>query len=158
MSHKHFQKAPQSFQKQNGAALAVAVFIIVVMGLIGMAMVRILGDSSQAIVSEVYGTRAQAAARTGAELFLTELFPHDSPVATTLCPARTSLAPPEVSPEQTFTISGLAGCSVTVYCDRADFTTPHSGTHFRIISEGQCQVGESAYSKVLMLEASDEVL
>lgn len=144
--------------KQRGAALAVAVFIIVVMSLIGMAMVRILGDSSQAIVSEVYGTRAEAAARTGAELFLTELFPHDAPAASGICPERSSAEPPEVRPEQTFTINGLTNCSTTVYCDRVNLGAPYSGTHFRIITEGQCQVGDLTYSKVIMLEASDGVL
>lgn len=147
-----------SLVKQRGAALAVAVFIIVVMSLIGMAMVRILGDSSQAIVGEVYGTRAQAAARTGAELFLTELFPHDAPAASGLCPERTAAPPPEVRAEQFFTIVGLSNCSTTVYCDRADLTAPYSGTHFRIIAQGACQAGDMTYSKELMLEASDGVL
>lgn len=155
MFHKHKSHA---LGKQRGAALAVAVFIIVVMSLIGMAMVRILGDSSQAIVSEVYGTRAQAAARTGAELFLTELFPHDAPAASGLCPLRSAAEPSEVRAEQTFTIPGLTSCSTTVYCDRADLSAPYSGTHFRIITEGQCQVGDLTYSKVIMLEASDGVM
>lgn len=144
--------------KQRGAALAVAVFIIVIMSLIGVAMVRILGNSSQAIVGEVYGSRAQLAARAGAELFLTELFPHDAPAAQGLCPVRTASPPPEVRPEQLFGIDGLKNCSTTIFCDRAELNSPYQGVHFRIIAQGECAAGDMTYSKVLMLEAGDGIL
>ncbi|WP_417665864.1 hypothetical protein [Pseudidiomarina sp.] len=142
---------------QRGAALAVAVFIIVVMSLIGTAMVRILGDSSSATVSEVYGARAQAAARTGAELFLVELFPHDAPVNSSLCAVRTAAPPAVARAEQVFSINGLTNCSTTVYCDKAVLSNPYSGEHFRIVAEGICAVGDMTYSKEIMLEASDGV-
>ena len=144
-------------RQQRGAALAVAVFIIVVMSLIGMAMVRILGDSSSATVSEVYGARAQAAARTGAELFLVELFPHNAPVNSALCTDRSAAPPALARTEQAFSINGLTNCSTTVYCDKATLSTPYSGVHFRIVAEGNCEVGDMTYSKEIMLEASDGV-
>jgi len=154
MFHKQMISSPR---QQRGAALAVAVFIIVVMSLIGMAMVRILGDSSSAMVSEVYGARAHAAARTGAELFLVELFPHDAPVNSSLCADRTASPPALARPEQAFTINGLASCSATVYCDKANLSSPYNGVHFRIVTEGRCEVGDMSYSKDIMLEASDGV-
>jgi MSHA biogenesis protein MshP len=146
-----------SLRQQRGAALAVAVFIIVVMSLIGTAMVRILGDSSSATVSEVYGARAQAAARTGAELFLVDLFPHDAPVNSSLCTDRTPDPPAQARAEQVFSINGLTNCSTTVYCDKAVLSSPYSGVHFRIVAEGNCEVGDMTYSKEIILEASDGV-
>lgn len=71
-SHSSQQRNPPF--KHRGGALVVAIFIIVVMSILGIAMVRILGDLSRATVSEVYGARAYAAARSGAEIFLTDLF------------------------------------------------------------------------------------
>ncbi|SFR47006.1 MSHA biogenesis protein MshP [Pseudidiomarina maritima] len=145
-------------QQQRGAALAVAVFIIVVMGLIGMAMVRILGDASSATVSEVLGARAQAAARSGAETLLVELFPLGSANADiNVCPTRTSGVPTSVVVQTSYTIDGLANCDTTVLCDQAELTAPYTGVHFRILAQGSCSAGDMTYSKEIMLEASDGV-
>jgi MSHA biogenesis protein MshP len=145
-------------QQQRGAALAVAVFIIVVMGLIGMAMVRILGDASSATVSEVLGARAQAAARSGAETLLVELYPLGSADADiNVCPSRTGNLPTSVVVQTSYAIDGLANCSTTVLCDQAELTTPYTGVHFRILAQGSCNAGDMTYSKEIMLEASDGV-
>ncbi|RUO59821.1 hypothetical protein [Pseudidiomarina marina] len=147
-----------SVYRQRGAALAVAVFIIVVMSLIGMAMVRILGDATSATVSEVLGARAQAAARSGAETLLVDLFPLNSSNADeTICPERTSSEPTSVVIQSSFSVDGLANCSTTVYCDQAELSAPYSGIHFRILAQGSCGAGDLTYSKEIMLEASDGV-
>lgn len=154
----HNKRPLNSLYHQRGAALAVAVFIIVVMSLIGMAMVRILGNSTSATVSEVLGARAQAAARNGAEILLVDLFPLNSANADdTLCPARTASLPTTVVVQANFSIDGLANCNTKVFCDQAELTAPYSGIHFRIIAQGSCSAGEMTYSKEIMLEASDGV-
>lgn len=153
-----FHKQPNySLHHQRGAALAVAVFIIVVMSLIGMAMVRILGDASSATVSEVLGARAQTAARSGAEAVLVQLYPLGENVKNDVCPTRTSDQPSTSVLQKSYNIDGLKGCSVNVLCDQIELSTPYSGIHFRIIVQGSCSAGELTYSKEIMLEASDGV-
>ncbi|RUO23469.1 hypothetical protein CWE08_02150 [Aliidiomarina iranensis] len=155
--------ARQRMARQRGGALAVAIFIIVVMSILGVAMVRILGDLGRATVSDVYGTRAFAAARSGAELFLTDLFPLDAPVDTSVCSVRDTSIPldnpftPTLS--QTFAIPGLNSCRAEVACDYLDLgaiDSAYTGTHFRIITRGICDAGDMEYSKQVILEAIDE--
>lgn len=143
------QKSQQrnSLLKQGGGALVVAIFIIVVMSILGIAMVRILGDLSRATVSEVYGARAYAAARSGAEIFLTDLFPFDQPVATSECS----------SVSYSFTADGLNQCSVNIDCVAYTIPAPFSGQHFRITAEGVCSIAATNYSKRIILEATDGV-
>lgn len=155
MFRKHRRQSPYS---QRGAALAVAVFIIVVMSLIGMAMVRILGDATSATVGEVLGARAQTAARSGAEALLVDLFPLNSANANdTICPVRTASVPATIVVQNNYSVDGLANCSATVYCDQAELSAPYSGIHFRILAQGSCGAGDMTYSKEIMLEASDGV-
>ncbi len=60
---------------QQGSAIVIAVFIIVVMSLLAAALTRMLQDSQQGVGYEVYGTRAYLAANAGVELGLLKLFP-----------------------------------------------------------------------------------
>lgn len=143
-------------QQQRGGALAVAIFIIVVMSLLGVAMVQILNELSRSTVSDVYGTRAYAAARSGAEIFLTELFPLDAPVNSTLCEIRSGLPNVEVL-NNPYTIDGLNQCRSVVLCDRKELPSPFIGTHFRIVAQGICETGDMVYSKEVILEAADGV-
>lgn len=141
---------------QKGGALAVAIFIIVVMSIIGVAMVRILSDLGRATVSDVYGARAYAAARSGAEVFLTDLFPLNSSTNLNACPAeRVSGTPPPEQFTESFQALGLNGCEARVACDRLELSAPFSGTHFRIITQGICDTGDTTYSKQIILEAFD---
>ncbi|HLV49049.1 MAG TPA: pilus assembly PilX N-terminal domain-containing protein [Aliidiomarina sp.] len=144
--------------KQSGSALMIAVFIIVVMSVVGAAMVRLLNDSTAGAVTEVYGARAHQAAHSGIEIFLTELFPLNETSAASICPERdNNINIKNVSAYNTYAFSsaGLANCSVTVRCDELD-VTPFIGRHFRILSIGQCKVGEQRFSRQLLVEARDE--
>lgn len=145
-----------SAQQQRGGALAVAIFIIVIMSLLGVAMVQILNELSRSTVSDVYGTRAYAAARSGAEFFLTELFPIDAPVNSALCEIRSGLPNVEVL-NNPYTIDGLNQCRSVVLCDRKELPSPFLGTHFRITAEGSCTAGDMVYSKQIILEAADGI-
>lgn len=143
--------------RQHGGALAVAIFIIVVMSILGVAMVRILGDLGRSTVSDVYGARAYAAARSGAEVFLTQLFPLNSAVNASLCPERVSNLPATEVFTASYNEEGLANCNSSVRCDRFELQSPFNGTHFRIITEGSCDAGSMVYSKQVILEAADGI-
>lgn len=144
----------------QGAALPVALFIIVVMALVGAALVRIIVDTSSGVVNDVIGQRAFNAARSGAELFLVQLFPLDEPTNESLCGERDAALSPDDNDDlavytESFTTAGLHGCSAHVYCD---FAAAEGITHFRIVSQGRCDAGDLSYTKELLLEASDGAL
>lgn len=142
----------------QGAALPVALFIIVVMALVGAALVRIVVDTSAGVVNDVIGQRAFNAARSGAELFLVQLFPLDEPTNESLCEERDAALSPDDNVAvytESFTTAGLHGCSAHVYCD---FAAAEGITHFRIVSQGRCDAGDLSYTKELLLEASDGAL
>ncbi|RUO42835.1 hypothetical protein CWE15_05375 [Aliidiomarina taiwanensis] len=141
-------------KQQQGSALMVAIFIIVVMSVIGAALVRVLNDSATAGVTETYGARAYHAAQSGIEVFLTELFPHDAPVDS--CPARVGhIKDTTAYRVYTFTAPALANCTTTIRCDQTD-VTPYVGRHFRIFSTGQCAIGNQRFTRQLLVEARDE--
>ena len=53
----------RSSNKQKGSALVLAIFIIVVMTLLGTALVRMISTNAETIVYEVVGIRAYQAAQ-----------------------------------------------------------------------------------------------
>ena len=59
----------------TGSALVIAIFIIVVMTIIGTALVRMINTEAQTIAYEVLGTRAFQAAQTGLQRRLQLVYP-----------------------------------------------------------------------------------
>ncbi|WP_126775158.1 hypothetical protein [Pseudidiomarina sediminum] len=154
MFHNH---ASSILRHQRGAALAIAIFIIVVLSLIGLTVVKMVRDATMSTVVEVYGTRTEAAARSGAELFLTQLFPLSAPTQTALCPVRVGTTPQTAVLTQNLAAAGLDRCSIRVFCDRLDLSAPYQGTHFRIVSQANCHADSMQFSRQLLLEASDGI-
>lgn len=146
--------------KQRGSALTIAIFVIVVMGLLGIAIIRLLGGSTQGVIAEVSGSRALAAANAGIELYLTELFPldttapYDAGANPLVCPATSLGGSAEFT--QNFAshteTTGLQNCQVEVQCRQLDLD---EGTHFRLESTGICTIGDAVYSRQIQVEASD---
>lgn len=159
MCHKPFQ-----YHRSRGAALPVAIFIIVVMALLGAAMVRVIGDATQGVVSDVIGARANNAARSGAEMFLVALFENEGVVTTGLCANRSTTSTFDPSDNDSspntynFAEAGLQSCTATVYCDVAEITSPVVVNHYRIVAQGSCDAGDMIYSREIMLEASNASL
>lgn len=157
MRHKPNFSIPQRPASQRGATLAIVVFIIVVMSILGLAMVRLLANAGQSTVSEVMGARAQAAARSGAEVVLTQLFPLNEGTNIEPCVERTDSLPTNIQFSTEYSIEGLQGCRVEATCDRLELPEPYGGYHFRIVSTGFCIAGNQTYSKQIVLEASEGV-
>ncbi|WP_126819675.1 hypothetical protein [Idiomarina aquatica] len=139
----------------------MAVFIIVVLSLVGSAVITMLNNTSKATVSEVYGARALFAARSGAEIFLANRL-LESPDSITLgdCTPREENQAPSERDEPTeipfINEGGLSSCQAYVHCDHV--TTPTGSIHVRVESIGSCEIGGENYTRVLLLEASDAVL
>lgn len=132
--HKKSLKMSKPIHKQrfksNGSALIVALFVIVIVALLGGAMMKMQATSSENIAQEVLGTRALGAARTGMQVQLHKLFRLENMDG---CP----------SAESTYSLSatqGLDQCSVTVTCERyAEFDGVN---YYRLESTGECGSGE----------------
>ncbi|MDX1677895.1 type II secretory pathway component [Arsukibacterium sp.] len=134
-----YLKVPVSKLKQQGSALVVAVFVIVVMLALVLALSRILLSSSDSVVYEVQGTRALFAAQSGLELALTELFPRSG---TANC----------ISWTFNFTAAGLTGCETQVQCTAEAVASPQLSQLYQLQSTASCNANEFITSRTIELE------
>jgi len=129
--------------KQKGSALVLALFIIVVMTLLGTALVRMISTNAETIVYEVVGTRAYQAAQAGAQRKLSEIFPLSIP--SRACPINSS----------TYNFSnteGLKGCETIVAVGCKLYETVNT-TYYTITSTGQCTVADVFTSRTIEVDA-----
>lgn len=64
-------------KKQSGSVLIIAVFVIVVMGMLGLTLTRLEWSTQDTLTREVLGTQAWLLANSGNEWGLTHLYPLD---------------------------------------------------------------------------------
>jgi len=122
--------------KQQGSALMLALFIIIVLTLLGSALVRILSTSSETIAQEVIGTRALMAANSAMQAELAVLFPLNATSTCAAEPASRQTAPSFSD------IEGLYHCEAKTSCSLY-FTDPITNiNYYRLTSTGEC--GSSA--------------
>ena len=133
-------------KKINGSALVVAIFVIIVVSLLGVALVKMLSTESKTIAYEVVGTRALQAAQSGAQWQLQQLFPLDN--VAQACPVGTIT---RFFNNQTNEGRGLFNCQATVTC--SDFIHTNGIRYYQIESAGQCQTGDVITSRIVNIEA-----
>jgi MSHA biogenesis protein MshP len=142
MFHKLMVKNSM-LKKQKGSALVIAIFIIVVMTLLGSALVKIISSNAETIAFEVIGTRAYQAAQTGAQKKMSELFP--------LSPA-VGVCSTNILPDDFSSIQGLENCeAVNVAC--IEDATVNGVTYYTITSTGQCNVAGVSTSRKVEISA-----
>jgi MSHA biogenesis protein MshP len=127
-------------QRQTGFSLPIAIFILVVMALLGTAIVSIMLSNQQGVSSEVLSTRAFYSAESGAQYALGRIFPLDGSPGS--CQA--------TYPTLNLTSTGLAGCSADVNCSS---TTIASNVYYTITSTGSCNFAGSSAVRQLELMA-----
>lgn len=127
--------------KQKGSALVLAIFIIVVMTLLGSALVRMMTSTAETIAYEVIGTRAYLAAQSGAQIKLGEIFPLNS----------SGVACPADSTYNFSAIKGLDNCDiVNVTCNAVPIGVV---TYYTITSTSQCSVAGIFTSREIEIKA-----
>ena len=132
----------RTLNKQKGSALVIAIFIIVVMTLLGSALVRMISANAETIAYEVIGTRAYQAAQAGSQIKMSELFP--------LLPS-SGLCLDDVEYDFS-TIEGLDNCkAVNVGC--TEEATVDDVTYYTITSTGQCSVAGIFTSRQIEISA-----
>lgn len=129
--------------RQSGSALVIAIFVLVIMTLIGNALIRMQSSTAEAVVYEVMGTRAYAAAQTGIQWQLSEIFPLNT-ASVTLCKA--NIVEPTISG-----VTGLENCQFEVTCDDS---ISHDGVqYYTLTSLGTCSVAGVETSRTIEIEA-----
>ncbi|MEW6981170.1 type II secretory pathway protein [Colwelliaceae bacterium 6471] len=114
----------------RGSALMMAIFIMVVLMLLGTALMKTLSSSSEAIAQEVIGTRALAAANSGMQAHLYQLFPLG--ITDAGCPSDHNY--------EFNNTPGLYQCKASVSC--AKYATDDDGiNYYRLTSAGSCGSG-----------------
>lgn len=126
---------------QRGSAIMVALFVIVIVGLLAAALGRLLLDSGEKVTVEVLGVRALMAAQSGVEQGLYQLYPNGVWQATT-ADANGKTGCNKVSTSLSFSTEGLRGCAATIACTALSVSSG-AVTSYRLTSTGRCNGGGS---------------
>ena len=134
-----------NIEKQRGSALVIAIFVIIVMTLLGTALVRMLSTEAESVAFEVIGTRAFQAAQSGMQWQLQQVFPLGS--SGVACPSATST--------KSFVNSGndgrgLKNCEAKLQCESFEHK---SITYYQLESTGTCTVGGVKTSRTIAVDA-----
>jgi MSHA biogenesis protein MshP len=147
LKNQQFHHNSGYYRPRKGSSLVIAIFVIVVMSLLGAALVKMMDSSQENLAFEVLGTRAYNAAQTGVQWQLAQLFPVGLNSSAVNTCAGVSHEPPIIS-----NIVGLNACKIVnpIKCD--DFT--HEGIrYYTITSVGQCSIDGEVTSRVIQVEA-----
>jgi MSHA biogenesis protein MshP len=142
--------------KQQGSALIIAIFIIVVMTLLVAALSKLLTSSTESISYEVLGTRAFFAAQSGMEQGLVQLFPlttNANPAGTSTYCAPVGTVGTAPAAVVSFTANGLQSCSFTLNCNSGRATAAATETiYYQLTSTGTCGSGQFQTSRTIQME------
>ncbi|TDF34529.1 type II secretory pathway component [Alteromonadaceae bacterium M269] len=145
--------------------LIIAVVVMTVILLLGLALTRVLASSSNAIVYEVFGVRAFNAANAGLEQNLARVFNTPGSVPQNLCDTVTSgdASPPvgsgntidsAVSFSNFSSIPGFENCRFVSSCTVQSFTANSvNQNYFRFTSTGECSSDGIVVSRTVAVDA-----
>jgi MSHA biogenesis protein MshP len=135
--------APYKFPciiNQHGSSLVLALFVIIILSLLGSILMRMISTSSETVSQEVLGTRAYMAANSAMQAELQLLFPLN---AIGVCNA-TNIAPYNFQTAGNADIPGLYDCEAFTTCDNyySDTEDPLAVVrYYRLTSTGECGSG-----------------
>ena len=125
--------------RQQGLGLMSAIFLIVVVAVLVVAIARMVRTSEAAFSQDVMTHRAFLAAETGAQIALNRVF---APVGSSSCASPWTWDLTDV---------GLANCQATVDC-RTE--TVGGTTHYTVESNGRCNAGGIAAERQILVRAT----
>lgn len=136
-------KRMKTLKKQKGAAIILSIFIILVISLIAAAMTNLQQDQAKSTNTEIYAARAYLSAYSGVELALIEVFPLNSPPATTTCTTINGTLPDD---------NGFHDCTFKTTCSKDD---TNNTSRYTIVSTAICGSGETITRRQITVEAID---
>tara|TARA_R110002073_G_scaffold5880_2_gene35778 strand:- start:3706 stop:4116 length:411 start_codon:yes stop_codon:yes gene_type:complete len=125
-------------KQQSGLGLVGAIFVIVVVSLLSVAMSRMLEADKISQSYEILGLKALLAAESGAQLAVNRLMPPDS---TGSCADRTF----------DFEASSLRFCQAVVSCTAI---AANGEDYFTVSSRGQCDASDFTASRTVEVRLS----
>ena len=129
--------------KQQGSSLIMAVFMLVIFSLFAAVLVRMVGSSTENISYEVIGLRAYAAADSGLQWGLQQIFPLSSAVI--------ECANVDFNNVPILQVAGLEQCQIeSLQC--SDFVEGDT-RYYTITSTGTCTSGDITTSRTLQIDA-----
>ncbi|MFM2579507.1 MSHA biogenesis protein MshP [Vibrio fortis] len=133
-------------RKQQGSGLILVIFmLVVVIGLVGFVANRNQERDSAQLLASVIGSRAEMAARSGAQIEISRFYQTDNTGSCHLG------APQTIN----YNGDGLDQCSVTVVCN--GIGVMDAGTVVRqLVSTGQCTVGQWTLQRVIRVGLRDD--
>ena len=131
-----------TFKQQQGAALMLALFVMVLLAVVLTSIATLRSNASQAVVYEVQGQRTLWLAKAQLELALLRLYPLNQ--ASQACSAVT----PSV---RTWNTGSWQNCTSSIRCSE---TVVDSQRVIRLQSTASCGSGTEVASRVLTVEAA----
>lgn len=158
--HKPKRRKIGDMNKQFGLGLPAAIFVIVVLSLIVLALANMEERSAESLGQDVQSIRAFLAAESGAQAGLSALFPPGGTgiPACSLCTSalpHTALKAIDFNSLTGGAPAGLVGCSFSVSCCmQTDSATP-ANRYFRLQSRGVCGSGVDRAERGVEVGARD---
>ncbi|EOX3349290.1 MSHA biogenesis protein MshP [Vibrio cholerae] len=131
-------------RKQQGNALILVVFIIVVVGFVVLVANRNQARSSQQLVSMVLGTRAEMAARSALNIELSRFY------QTTTGSCHTSTLQ-----NIDFVGEGLGQCAASVTCQSLG-ALDNGQEVYQLSAIGRCQIGDWSLQRIIEVGVKSE--
>lgn len=133
-------------RKQQGNALILVVFIIVVVGFVALIANRNQERNSQQLVSMVLGTRAEMAARSALNIELSRFYQSNKSAGSCYTTSSQSMD---------FAGEGLAQCKATVSC--LSLGALDNGQEvYQLSAIGRCQVGDWTLQRIIEVGVKGE--
>lgn len=154
--YRHFpeNKAPHNLPnivKQQGSSLVLALFVIIILTLLGSVLMRMISTSSETVSQEVLGTRAYMAANSAMQAELQRLFPLNG--ISGVCNANNTYDLETASNDD---IPGLYDCDASTTCDNyyPISVDPTAIQYYRLTSTGECGSGAMAANSKVVVKSS----
>lgn len=146
LSAIHPKQSPRLLKKQSGSAIVLAIFMIIVIALLGASLVSLQRDSAQGTSYEIYAARAYLSAYSASEIALMQLFPVAQVSGAESTCSDVSNNP--VLPNN----SGFYGCSVNIACSSVA-ASAGMATSYRVVSTATCANSQITTRRQLIVEA-----
>ena len=131
-------------KKQSGSAIIVAIFVVIIISLLGASLVSLQQNSAKGASFEVYAARAYLAAHSGSEIALTQLFPLSVGASSAVSSCVNVVEEPALPAND----AGFHNCSVKISCDLLE-------SRYKIVSTAVCETSQITTRRQITVEATD---
>jgi MSHA biogenesis protein MshP len=135
-----------ALQRQRGFLIPLALFIVVVMALLALALTRMSTQTGLASAQELLSLQAFYAGESGAQQGMNQLYPPAGPNLRANVNARCD----GVVRTLAFAgVTGLSGCSAAVSCNCVSCTPAAATSFYTITSVGSCNAGTLSATRTI---------